>query len=315
MKPPLLQPKLMEGSTLVFLPVGPKVHAPHLADTVESFLHFAAPASWLVLADDSRKAFDRASVPRDQRVIWRELPPARSNSLSTRGDFWARQAGLMRNLVEEFEFAQLLRIDDDSLFIKPGFESRAAALFAAAPQAGLLGQFRLMPDGAPVSNRWPKAQYQLEISLRLVWQLRHRGGLAARWRFRRAMRKLGKSAKALMSWAPGEHVTGGGYFINARCLRTMVARNLLPAAGTSQSELCDDHLISLSVQASGFGIKEAGGTKGMIGYRLDRLPADYTTLVDSSFAIVHSVRRHGDDDETRVRAELRRRTRAIRFSS
>jgi hypothetical protein len=86
--------------------------------------------------------------------------------------------------------------------------------------------------------------------------------------------------------------------------------SVLVLADDTHSELGDDHLLSLSVQAAGFGIEEAGGPQGLIGYRLDRLPADYATLVASSFAIVHSVRRHGDDNETRVRAELRQRTRA-----
>lgn len=299
----------MNSRVLVFLPLGPRAVPRFVADTVESFLFFSAPETLLILADDTHGQFPRHALPDSSRIFWRTLPASSSRSHTTRGEFWVRQARLIRDIIREFDFDLLLRIDEDSLFIKPGFERMAMTKASSHPRTGILGQFRQMPDGTPVSDQWVEQQYQFEINLSGAIRRNWSTAPIAALRFAFALRAIGRKAKQRGKWQSGSHITGGGCFVSRACLRAMLAAGLLPHPLLHNSNLCDDHLLSLSAQAVGFALVEAGGPAGFIAYRLNELPAGYENLRQSGFKIVHSVRRHGNDDEDKVRANLRLLTR------
>src|ERR1700722_16498266 len=129
--------------TVVVLPVGP---ADNALDPVESVITYVASPRAVIVVDDT------GGSGTDMRVLQSLSPdidviPAPPNAEGNRGGLWIKCAAGYRHAVENYDFSCLLRLDADALMIGSGLEGAAIARFANDPNIGLLGSYRVGPDG------------------------------------------------------------------------------------------------------------------------------------------------------------------------
>lgn len=297
---------------LFFLPIGPRSSSRFVEDTLEScFFHY--PDCRVLLLNDTGKADYHFLHRWYQRVFTYDPIQHPSKGYNTKGLFWNKICECFNWALDHLPFDFLLRIDDDSLVINSGIEMDLGRLFSADPTIGVIGQFRKMPDGTPVNHDWPHQQFLRETSCHWIIHQRPKRYLPKRLFWSLKLRHL--VSKAMQNgWQIGEHLTGGALAVSRTCLESMRQDCLLhlPHSLLSQSDLGDDHLLSMLTYATNFRGQCVGGHEGLIGYRLDRLPLRLEQIPGSTFRIIHSVRHDPNFSEEEIRFYLKRWTRQER---
>jgi hypothetical protein len=268
------------------MPVGPNDEA---LDSVRSVLHYIRPPRTVVLVDDTQGHVDlaaAAALSDDVHVL-----PAPANATGARGGLWVKLAAGYRRALELCAFDVLLRIDADALVIGPGVEAAARERFRADPQLGMLGSYRIGPDGG-VRDFAPAAAI-----------LRHESGLRGRLRDRRLralLRELRAAAEA-NGYRAGEHPLGGAYLHSGAAVRALAANGWLDLPPLARSGLSEDHLFALLTVGAGFRIADFGGPEDPLAVRWRGLPAHPSQLLAAGKLVTHSVRSFGDLDEGTIR--------------
>jgi hypothetical protein len=196
--------------------------------------------------------------------------------------------------VERFAFDVLLRMDVDALLLRPGIEDAALARFAARPGVGMLGSYRVGPDGEARDFGPAAALLDAECGLR---------GLR-RPRLRRELRRARRMAER-RGYTAGEHPLGGAYLHSADAVRALAQAGSLDLPALARSRLGEDHLFALLTVAAGFGIDDFGGPGDPLALRWIGLPDHPEALLRGDAMVTHSVRAFGDLDEARIRGMFR----------
>jgi hypothetical protein len=273
-------------ATAVVMPVGPNDEA---LDSVRSVLHFIAAPRAIVLVDDTQGRVDLAAAAALSDDV--EVLPAPANAAGGQGGLWVKLAAGYRRALERCPFDVLLRMDADALVIGPGVETAARQRFGADPQLGMLGSYRIGPDGG-VRDWTPAARI-----------LRRESGVRGRLRdprLRTLLLRLRARADA-HGYEAGEHPLGGAYLHSRAAVDALQANGWLDLPLLARSRLGEDHLFSLLTVAAGFRIADFGGPGDPLALRWRGLPAHPSQLLADGKLVTHSVRFFGDLDEAAIR--------------
>jgi hypothetical protein len=273
--------------TAVVIPVGPGEQAD---DTVRSVLHHIQEPRAIVLVDDTKGDPDLRATARLSSDI--EVVASPPGAIGVRGGLWVRLARAFAHVAETYDFDLLLRMDADALVIGDGLEDQALARFAADSRVGMLGTYRLGPDGGERSFDVVAKLLRREIG---VLGLRHR-------RERAALRRVLYDARA-NGYTDGEHPLGGAFLLAPLVVRAM-HRNGWLNLPLERTRLSEDHLFALLTVAAGYRIADWGGPDHPLALRWRGLPAHPQELLDRGKLVTHSVKFWEDLDEAAIRAEF-----------
>lgn len=276
----------------VVIPAGP---ADNVSDTVASVLHFTTSPRLIVVVDDTDQKLQSSleAQSSDIRVI-----PAPARAPGALGGLWVKLAAGYRCVLETFPFDVLLRLDADALVIGSDIAEAAMGRFKTDAHLGMLGSYRVGPDGTPRSWKDAADVLRSECGLR---------GLD-RPRMRSVLRIL-RSAATENGYVSGEHPLGGAYLHSAAAVRAIASRGWLDLPALRHSHLGEDHLFALLTVAAGFRIGDFGGPDDPLALRWKGLSAAPADLLASNKLVVHSVRfwdHLGEDEIRAIFAEARR---------
>jgi hypothetical protein len=220
--------------------------------------------------------------------------PAPPGAEGNRGGLWVKLAAGYRYAAARFAFDVLLRMDVDALLLRPGIEDASMARFAERPGVGMLGSYRVGPDGAARDFGPAAALLDAECGVRGF----------RRPRLRRELRRIRRLAER-RGYSAGEHALGGAYLHSGDAVRALAQAGLLDLPALVRSRLGEDHLFALLTMAAGFGIDDFGGPGQPLALRWIGLPDHPDALLAGGAMITHSVRSFGDLDEAGVRELFR----------
>lgn len=269
----------------VVVPAGP---ADDVHDTVESILHFTEAPRRIVVVDDSGHNLARSLEAMSSDVFVLPAPAAPPGTLGT---LWIKIAVAYRNLLSSFAFDVLLRLDTDALLIGPHIAKLACDRFAANERVGMLGSYRIGPDGAARSWADPAATLRRECGLRGM----------DRPAMRSVLRSL-RTAALANGYVDGEHALGGAFVHSRAAVLAMADRGWLDLPALERSHLGDDHLFSLITRAAGYRIGDFGGPDDPLALRWKGLPAAPSHLLAHGKVVTHSVRFWQDMGEAEIRS-------------
>jgi len=254
----------------VVIPAGPRDDA---ADTLRSVLRWVERPAIVVVVDDTGGGLAGLGGPPVHVV------PAPDGAPGGQGGLWVKLAAGMRYALDHADFDLLLRLDADALVLGPGLAGLAAERFAAEPRTGLLGSYRIGPDGA--ARDWSPARRVLtaECGVR---------GLRVP-ELRRLLRGLCAEA-AGHGYEMGAHPLGGAYVFRAETLRAMRGRGLLDLPVLARSGAGEDHLFGLLTFACGYRAADFGGPGDPLALRWKGLPCAPERLLEEGRLVTHSVR-------------------------
>jgi hypothetical protein len=272
---------------VVIMPAAPR---DDVADTVESVLAFTGPSTALIVVDDTKgRSVDMKAVARMSTNI--TVLPAIDGPPGVCGSLWRKVAAAYRFVLERFSFDMLLRLDADALLLGPGLEEHARQRFATDAGIGMLGSYRLGPDGGPRDF----APIARQLAVEVGWAgLRHP-------RLRSTLRTLLRDADK-HGYVRGEHALGAAYLHSPDAVREIDRRGWLDLPPIGASRLCDDHLMGLITRAAGFRIADFGGPGDPLALRWKGLPAAPEQLVAGEALVTHSVRSFENLEEPDIRA-------------
>jgi hypothetical protein len=255
----------------VVVPVGPR---DDWQDTLESVRAYTDPSRLVVLVDDG------AGVRCDAQDV--DVVPAPAGMPGNRGGLFGKLSYGYRHALERASFRLLLRLDADALLLGPGLEELAEARFAADPRLGLLGSYRIGPDGAK-RDFTPAARLLLREP---------------------AVRGLLDEASA-NGYELGEHALGGAYLHRREAVDELARRGWLDLPKLYASEASEDHLMGLLTVAAGYRLGDFGGPGDPLALRWQGLPMAPEELLARGKLVTHSVRRWQDRGEEEIRAVFR----------
>jgi hypothetical protein len=256
-----------------------------VADTLASVLRYTDPSRVVVVLDDTQSPDTNLASSSEVAVI--KAKPARPG---TQGGLWIKAGSAYRWLLERYQPGIVLRLDADAVVLGSGLEAAAESIFSRHPEVGLLGSYRVGPDGGRRDFRPAARQLRAEIGSR---GLRHpllRAGLR---RYARLARDHG--------YVDGEHVLGCAFLLRAEAIQAIYDNGCFDQPWLERSRLGDDQIMSLMTVAAGFKLADFGGPADPLALKWKGLPADPAELLASGKLITHSVRSWGDLTERQIR--------------
>ena len=281
------------------MPIGPEAHVRHVADTVESILHFTGQSRRIILLDDSgcgtakSLGFDYSDID----VITSESPGGYRGALA-----YTLGLGYLYAL-DNYDFKVLLRLDSDALLIGPEPEKDAIAYFECNQHIGLIGSCKYDCNNARRSFASAEMNMRNETSWHRLrafggrYMLRHPNVVKSWRRYRLMVRRCLRHGDEL-----GEHCLGAAYFVSSDCLRSLRRAGLLTVQGLRWSGAAEDHLIGLFAKSVGFQLGDFATGDYPMGLRWQGLPCAPQDLVNRGKKIIHSTRFWQDMDEDDIRA-------------
>jgi hypothetical protein len=261
-----------------------------LLDTLDSVLRYTDPDRVIVIMDDVSRTGqtlpDLTAISPDI-VVFRpppELPNGRFIPL------WLKLAATYHWLLERYEPELVLRLDADALLLGPGVETLADRAFAADPDLGLLGSYRIGPDGGQRDFSWLAHQLRVLAGVRGLLHPRRRSMIRPYWRLARAQ-----------GYVDGEHILGAAVVFRCEALRA-VDRNGWFTAAWPDVMLGEDHIISMLMIAAGYRIGDFSGPDDPMALKWIGLPAHPDDLLARGKLVTHSVRSWQDLNQAQIRA-------------
>jgi hypothetical protein len=263
----------------VVIPAGPR---DDIADTLDSVLRYTGPSRIVVIVDDTSVHPEPAP---DVRVV--KAGQARPG---TQGGLWVKTAPAYRWILQNYEPGIVLRLDADAVILGPGLEAAAEQAFRRNPEVGLLGAYRLGPDGGRRDFLPAARQLRAEIGPRGLRRPKLRAGL------RRCVRLAREHG-----YVDGEHVLGCAFLLRAEAIRDIDRTGCFSQRWLEASRLGDDQIMSLLTVAAGHQIADFGGPADPLAVKWRGLPAHPSELLEQGKLVTHSVRSWGDLTERQIR--------------
>jgi hypothetical protein len=273
-------------SIAVIIPAGP---GDDVLDTLASVAHYTEPSRIIIVVDDSSSTAgitSRSRHPGQDTVVIPAPPKAPGN----RGGLWVKLAAGYRWVLEKYEPRMILRLDADALLIGHGLEAQADQAFSSNTTVGLLGSYRIGPDGVRRDSSWAARQLRSESGLRGMLRPRRRSSL-------RQCLTLARRH----GYIDGESALGGAYIHSFEAAERIYAHGWLSQPWLASSKLGEDHIMALLTVAAGYRIADFGGPMDPLALKWQGLPAHPTDLLAAGKLVTHSVRYWQDLDEQQIR--------------
>jgi hypothetical protein len=277
----------------VVLPVGPKDAEPAL-DTLASVLYYIDQSRIIVVVDDTVGCpdFEQRVHKLSPEIVVLPAPPRAPGGF---GGLWVKIATGYQWLLERYEPSIILRLDVDALIIGSGIEECAAQEFEKDPKVGLLGSYRIGPDGGLRDWSWGARRLRTETA-------GVRGLLYPS--SRRRLRELLALARQ-HDYIDGEQPLGGSYIHSLRAADDICAKGWFSQPCLAASKLGEDHLMGLITVAAGYRIADFGRPEDPLALRWRGLPAHPEDLLANKKLITHSVRYWQSMKEDEIRGIFR----------
>ena len=220
--------------------------------------------------------------------------PAPPRSPGGLGGLWVKIAAGYQWLLERYEPGVIIRLDADALIIGAGIEERATQEFVKNPTIGLLGSYRVSPDGGLRDWSWPARRLRIEAGLRGTRYPSHR----------KRLRELIALARQ-NAYADGEHALGGCYIHSCKAADDIYAKGWFQQSAFATSKLGEDHIMALITVAAGYHIADFGGPDDPMALTWKGLPAHPNELIARQKLVTHSVRSWESLKESEIRSIFR----------
>ena len=123
---------------VVVVPVGPNTQMPFLNDTVRSAFEYVDPASKVLVIDNTADGLNKRAIHRHEDIAFlRYASEPGANPLY--GGLYYNLSKSFRYILDNYDFAAILRLDDDALLIGSGADREAIAFFEKNPDAAAFG--------------------------------------------------------------------------------------------------------------------------------------------------------------------------------
>ena len=271
----------------VIIPAGPR---DDVMDTLASVVQYTDPSRVILVIDDTA---DLASHDAAIRGMSTDITimPAPPRAAGGYGGLWVKLATGYTWLLDSFKPRTILRLDADALMLGPGIEAAAERTFDEDPAVGLLGSYRIGPDGGTRDFLPAARALHAETDLRGFRHpkkrssLRHYVGLA---------RKAG--------YIDGEHALGGAYIHSYAAAFSLYNNGWFNQPLLAASKIGEDNIMALLTRAAGYRIADFGGPADPLALRWRGLPAHPAELLAKEKLVTHSVRSWGDLTERQIRS-------------
>lgn len=270
----------------IIIPAGPH---DDVLDTVASVVHYTEAPRIIVIIDDTgnpESGIRRICDSRADTVVL----PAPSKAPGGQGGLWVKLAAGYLWLLKGYEPEIILRLDADALLIGHGLESKARKAFSDNPAIGLLGSYRVGPDGGSRDSSWAAQRLRREIGLRGILHPRCRSSL-------RRYLSLARS----QGYQDGESALGGAYIHSHEAVTSIYRNGWFDQPWLAASRLGEDHLMALMTVAAGYLIGDFGDPEHPLALRWQGLPAHPADLLASGKLVTHSVRSWQNLNEKQIR--------------
>ncbi len=255
----------------VIVPAGPR---DDVADTMASVIHYTGPSRVVVVVDDTSAA-GRIGGPWPDTVTL----TAPSGAPGAQGGLWVKLAAGYRWVLNRYEPHLILRLDADALVIGSGLESAAERAFAQNPAVGMLGSYRIGPDGGQREFSWASRRLRIETG---PLGLLHPRRFSTLRHCRQAARRHG--------YIDGESALGGAYIHRYAAVESINERGWFSQPWLASSKLGEDHIMALLTIAAGYRIGDFGGPADPLALTWRGLPAHPAELLEAGKLVTHSVR-------------------------
>lgn len=259
----------------IIVPAGPR---DDVVDTLASVIHYTLPSRIVVVIDDTSGQNNCRSRVSD---LWPDITvlPVPPGASGTQGGLWVKLSEGYRWVLERYQPRIILRLDADALLIGHGLESKAEQAFQSNPEVGLLGSYRLGPDGGLRDSSWAARRLGIETNLR---------GLL-RPRCRSSLRRYLELAHA-NGYINGDSALGGAYLHSYAAARSIYEHGWFNQPWLASSRLGEDHLMALLTVAAGYKIGDFGGPADPLALKWHGLPSHPMELLSAGKLVTHSVR-------------------------
>jgi hypothetical protein len=270
----------------VLIPAGPR---DDILDTLASVIHYSEHSRVIVVVDDSQVLVHKIDLIHElsQDIV---VIPAPADAPGVYGGLWVKLAAGYRWILENYETSFILRMDADALLIGRGLEEYVDRAFFKNPNVGLLGAYKISPDGGARDSSWAARQLRSEVGIRGLHKTRS-------WFTLRNWLRLARRN----DYIDGDSVLGGAYIHRYEAADRIYKFGWFDQPWMASSKLGEDHIMSLLTMACGYKIEDFSGPMDPMALKWKGLPAHPHQLLASGKLITHSVRSWADLDEDRVR--------------
>jgi hypothetical protein len=269
----------------VIIPAGPR---DDVLDTLASVVHYTDPSRAILVVDDealSKNQTRTCDLAPEIAVI-----DAPRRAPGTQGGLWVKLAAGYRWILERYEPQMVLRLDADALLLGRGLEAAVERVLMSSPKVGLLGSYRIGPDGG-VRDFSPAAhQLHADSGFR---GLRHP-------KCRSSLRHYLRLAQ-MHGYVDGESALGGAYIHSYEAASCIYRNGWFSQPCLAKSKLGEDHIMALLTVAAGFQIADFGGPAGPMALKWRGLPAHPREILAAGKLVTHSVRSWQDLTEREIR--------------
>jgi hypothetical protein len=173
----------------------------------------------------------------------------------------------------------IVRLDTDALIIGAGIEELAAQEFAKDRKTGLLGSYRVCPDGTLRDWSWAARRIRIEA-----------GARGLRYPVRRARLREFIALARQNAYVHGEHALGGSYIHSFGAAHTIYLKGWFRETSFATSKLGEDHIMGLVTVAAGYHIADFARPEDPMALEWKHLPDHPDKLLANGKLITHSVR-------------------------
>jgi hypothetical protein len=259
----------------VVIPAGPR---DDVLDTLASVTHYTEAPRIVIVIDDKSVLGKNVNHARGLPVDTVVIPPP-PGAPGTQGGLWVKLSAGYRWVLERYEPRMVLRLDADALLIGRGLEARAERAFSRNPGVGLLGSYKIGPDGGSRDASWAARRVRAEAGLRGLAHPKRRSSL-------RDCLDLARSH----GYTDGESALGGAYIHSYEAAMSIYEHGWFSQPWLASSKLGEDHIMALLTVAAGYRIGDFGGPIDPMALKWQGLPAHPVDLLASGKLVTHSVR-------------------------
>lgn len=280
---------MIRKSLIIVMPIKSEDEIDRAVDTICSVEHYISTDYQIVVLQG------REGICDNLKKLFPSIIVVRGSDKGPFGHLYVSLADAFRFILEQYKFDALLRLDTDALIIGYHPEKDAISYFEEHPDIGMLGSYKKdcrgnIRDFGPVRKI-----------------LKEEVGLIKRI----TRPELVKTLKKLLEYATingyelGEHCLGAAYFVSYRCLLAMQQESYLSLDALKHSRLSDDHIISLIVRTSGYGIGDFSTDNYPICIKWRGLPYPPQQLIAKRKKIIHSTKSYKNFNELETREYFR----------